>query len=191
MSTFNVIIAGVGGQGSLLASRIIGNVLLSRHADVKVSEVHGMSQRGGSVVTYVRAGDEVQSPIVPRGECDLLIALEKLEALRWVSHLRAGGIVAASDQRIDPMPVIIGAARYPDDAEAALGASGARCVIVPAARLAAGVGIARASNVVVIGAASALSDIPEETWLDALKACVKPEFIDKNIEAFRLGRAIR
>ena len=110
METKSIMIVGVGGQGSLLASRLIGNVLLQQGYDVKVSEVHGMSQRGGSVVTYVKYGDEVCSPVVTKGEADIIISFEQLEAARWLPYLKKGGHLVTSTQKIDPMPVITGAA---------------------------------------------------------------------------------
>ena len=185
---FNAIIAGVGGQGSLLASRVLGRVLGSRYADVNVSEVHGMSQRGGSVVTYVRGGDSVASPIVPQGECDLLLALEGLEALRWIHHLRPEGTLVASSQRIDPMPVLTGVASYPENVEKTAAERVKNCVFLPAVELAGEAGGARAANVVLLGAASALSGIDEALWLEALRACVPPKFIEMNLKAFALGR---
>ena len=111
----SIMIVGVGGQGSLLASKLMGNVLLSQGFDVKVSEVHGMSQRGGSVVTYVKYGDKVSSPVIEKGEADLIIAFEQLEAARWLSYLKIGGKMIVSTQKTDPMPVIIGAAKYPEE----------------------------------------------------------------------------
>ena len=115
METKSIMIVGVGGQGSLLASRIIGNVLLSQGFDVKVSEVHGMSQRGGSVVTYVKYGDKVASPIIEKGEADIIMSFELLEAARWLSYLKKGGHLITSTQKLDPMPVITGAAKYPEN----------------------------------------------------------------------------
>ena len=113
--TTNVMIVGVGGQGSLLASKLLGRLLLDQNYDVKVSEVHGMSQRGGSVVTYVRFGDHVYSPIIDKGEADFIVSFEKLEAARWMEYLKPGGRVIVNTQEIDPMPVITGAAEYPSD----------------------------------------------------------------------------
>jgi len=115
METKSIMIVGVGGQGSLLASRIIGNVLLSQGYDVKVSEVHGMSQRGGSVVTYVKYGDKVYSPVIEKGEADIIVSFELLEAARWVSYLKKNGHLITSTQTLDPMPVITGNAEYPAD----------------------------------------------------------------------------
>lgn len=187
---YNVIIAGVGGQGSLLASRIFGNVFLSLGYDVKVSEVHGMSQRGGSVITYVRAGERVASPLVSDGECDLLLALEELEALRWAHTLKKGGKLVASSQRIAPMPVITGASSYPthEQVTAEIEKVTSDYLFLPAEELAEQAGIARASNVALIGGVSAKLDIDEKVWLDALHATVPQRFLEANLKAFELGR---
>lgn len=115
METKNIMIVGVGGQGTLLASKILGHVLLSQNFDVKVSEVHGMSQRGGSVVTYVRYGEKVYSPVIDKGEADAIVAFEKLEAARWISYLKKGGQIIVNTQEVEPMPVITGAAEYPQE----------------------------------------------------------------------------
>ena len=115
METKNIMIVGVGGQGSLLASKLLGHLLMRQGYDVKVSEVHGMSQRGGSVVTYVRYGDRVASPVIDRGEADFIVSFEVLEAARWLSFLRPGGQIVTSTQQIDPMPVVTGAAQYPEN----------------------------------------------------------------------------
>ena len=123
--TKNIMIVGVGGQGSLLASKMLGKLLLSQGFDVKVSEVHGMSQRGGSVVTYVRYGEKVYSPIIDKGTADFIISFEKLEAARWVPYLKKGGKIIMSTQEIDPMPVIIGAAQYPENLVEKMQAAGA------------------------------------------------------------------
>src|SRR5690554_5057908 len=112
---YNIILAGVGGQGILFAARVLGTAALKKGYDVKVSEVHGMAQRGGSVVSYVRIGSKVYAPVVEKGRCDLLVAFEELEGLRWLDHLRAGGRVILNRQRIDPMPVITGKAEYPKE----------------------------------------------------------------------------
>ena len=113
MKTKNIMIVGVGGQGSLLASKLLGKLLLTRGYDVKVSEVHGMSQRGGSVVTYVRYGERVCSPVIDEGEADFIVSFELLEAARWTNVLRPGGKIVTNTQNINPMPVITGAAEYP------------------------------------------------------------------------------
>ena len=114
MKTKNIMIVGVGGQGTLLASKLLGRLLLTKGYDVKVSEVHGMSQRGGSVVTYVRYGEKVYSPVVGKGEADIILAFEQLEAARWLDHLKIGGKIVANTQKIDPMSVVIGDAEYPE-----------------------------------------------------------------------------
>ena len=114
-NSYNIMIVGVGGQGSLLASRLLGNVFMQKGFDVKVSEVHGMSQRGGSVVTYVKAGDQVFSPTIEPGEADAIISFEQLEGARWISYLKKDGTLIVNTQKIDPMPVITGAASYPEN----------------------------------------------------------------------------
>ncbi|MDR1158382.1 MAG: indolepyruvate oxidoreductase subunit beta [Oscillospiraceae bacterium] len=185
----NLLIAGVGGQGSLLASRILGAVYLSVGMDVKVSEVHGMSQRGGSVITYVRAGDKVASPLIPEGETELLIALEQLEALRWMSHVRPGGAVVMSTQIILPMPVITGQTAYPENIADAVCGCGLQTYVVQAHDIAVGLSDTRVSNVVLLGAASRLVGFAPEVWDDALRVAVKPRFLEINRQAFALGRA--
>ncbi|WP_308754483.1 indolepyruvate oxidoreductase subunit beta [uncultured Anaerotruncus sp.] len=184
----SVMIVGVGGQGSLLASKLLGNVLLSRGFDVKVSEVHGMSQRGGSVVTYVRYGGKVYSPIVSEGEADAIVSFERLEAARWLPYLKEGGRLIVNDQRIDPMPVITGAAGYPDGILEKLAATGANLLAIDALSLAEQAGSAKAVNVVLMGVLSTLLDIPEEAWQASLEACVPAKFLELNRRAFALGR---
>ncbi len=186
---YNIMIVGVGGQGSLLASRVLGAVCISRGYDVKVSEVHGMSQRGGSVVTYVRAGEDVASPMVPEGECDMLISFEALEAYRYLYCLRKGGSVIVSTQEIMPMPVITGAAKYPENIIDKLKSADVNCLAMDAVSLAESAGTAKASNVVLLGAASAMMDVDVEVWYEAIKNNVPEKFVDENLRAFELGRA--
>ena len=124
-SVKNIMIVGVGGQGTLLASKLLGYVLMQQGYDVKVSEVHGMSQRGGSVVTYVRFGDKVYSPVIDKGEADYILSFEKLEALRWIEYLKIGGQIITNTQEVDPMPVITGAMQYPDNIIEKLESAGA------------------------------------------------------------------
>ena len=185
--TNNILIVGVGGQGSLLASRIFGCYYMSRGLDVKVSEVHGMSQRGGSVITYVRSGRRVDSPLVPQGEADLLIGLELLETLRWLDHVKQDGAVVVNTRRILPMPVITGAMRYPLDIEVAIRESGRRVVALDALALAKQAGDIRAVNVALIGAAAKLMETSQADWNEALTACIKPQFLEANLKAFSLG----
>lgn len=185
----SIMIVGVGGQGSLLASRILGNVLLSQGYDVKVSEVHGMSQRGGSVVTYVKYSEgKVYSPIVELGEADAIISFEVLEAARYVSYLKKGGKIIVSDQQIDPMPVITGAAQYPADIVKKIRDKGVHILDLDALSLAKEAGNAKAANVVLMGALSNIMDFDEQVWLDAVRACVPQKFLELNLKAFDLGR---
>ncbi|MBQ7542840.1 MAG: indolepyruvate oxidoreductase subunit beta [Clostridia bacterium] len=187
MNTKSIMIVGVGGQGTLLASRILGAALVSEGYDVKVSEVHGMSQRGGSVVTYVRYGDSVASPIIEKGEADLLLSFEQLEAARWLAYLKTDGNLIVNTQTIDPMTVISGADVYPDGVIDALRASGAGVTAIDALSLAVQAGSAKAVNVVLIGVLAAKTEIPKETWLNALRETVPPKFLEMNLKAFELG----
>lgn len=182
----NVMIVGVGGQGTLLASRILGSVVIGEGYDVKVSEVHGMSQRGGSVVTYVKYGENVYSPIIDKGEADLILAFELLEAYRALPYLKKGGRLIVNDQRISPMPVITGAAKYPEDIAGKL-ASKADTVVLDALSLAKEAGNTKAVNVVLIGVMAKNTDIPYEKWVDAVRENVPPKFLDANLKAFDLG----
>lgn len=191
METKSVMIVGVGGQGSLLASRLLGNVLLAQGYDVKVSEVHGMSQRGGSVVTYVKYGDKVYSPVIEKGEADAVISFELLEAARCLPYLKKGGHLITSTQQIDPMPVITGAAEYPTDIVDKIKAKGADIIAVDALSLAEQAGTAKASNVVLMGVLASRMDYPEELWQKALEQCVPPKFLELNKKAFELGKAAK
>lgn len=179
-------IVGVGGQGTLLASRILGNAVISEGYDVKVSEVHGMSQRGGSVVTYVKYGDKVFSPIIDRGEADMILAFEKLEAARALPYLKEGGTVILNDREIAPMPVITGAAEYPDGLVADI-ASKAKVIAIDALSLSLEAGSAKAVNVVLIGVLARSSDISKEVWIQTIKDTVPAKFLELNLKAFELG----
>ncbi len=188
MGTKSIMIVGVGGQGSLLASRLLGNVLLSQGFDVKVSEVHGMSQRGGSVVTYVKYGDRVYSPVIEKGEADAIIAFEQLEAARWLPYLKKGGHLIVSSQKLNPMPVITGAASYPENIPEKLKAIGVDVILVDALSLAKEAGSPKASNVVLMGVLSTKMGFPEQVWQDALEKCVPEKFLEMNRKAFDLGK---
>ena len=191
MKTVNIMIVGVGGQGSLLASKLLGRVLLDAGYDVKVSEVHGMSQRGGSVVTYVRFGDKVASPIIDLGESDFILSFEKLEAARYAEYLSPNGKIIVNTQEIDPMPVIVGKAVYPSHVLNELECKDVTIDAIDALSLAEQAGTARAVNVVLLGRlARALPGVPKEAWLDAIKSSVKPKFVDVNLRAFDLGYAL-
>ncbi len=185
-NTKNIMIVGVGGQGTLLASRILGNAVISEGYDVKVSEVHGMSQRGGSVVTYVKYGDKVFSPIIDRGEADMILAFEKLEAARALPYLKEGGTVILNDREIAPMPVITGAAEYPDGLVADIAAK-AKVIAIDALSLSLEAGSAKAVNVVLIGVLARSSDISKEVWIQTIKDTVPAKFLDLNLKAFELG----
>ena len=187
--TKNIIIVGVGGQGSLLASKMLGNVAMQAGYDVKVSEVHGMSQRGGSVVTYVKYSDqEVSSPVINEGEADYILSFELLEAARWVSSLKKGGKILTSSQQIDPMPVITGAVQYPEKIEEKLKALGVDVTAVDALTLAEEAGSSKATNVVLMGVASTVMEFSEEMWQNAINDCVPPKYIEMNRKAFALGQ---
>ncbi len=186
--TKNIMIVGVGGQGSLLASKMLGKLLLSQGYDVKVSEVHGMSQRGGSVVTYVRYGDHVYSPVIEQGEADMIISFEQLEAARWLPYLKDGGKIVVSTQMIDPMPVITGAMAYPQDLIAKMRAAGADVDGVDALALAEQAGSSKAVNIVLMGRVSRYFNFPLEAWHQALEESVPSKFIELNRKAFALGR---
>lgn len=185
-NTKNIMIVGVGGQGTLLASRILGNAVISEGYDVKVSEVHGMSQRGGSVVTYVKYGDKVFSPIIDRGEADMILAFEKLEAARALPYLKDGGTVILNDREIAPMPVITGAAEYPDGLVADIAAK-AKVIAIDALSLSLEAGSAKAVNVVLIGVLARSSDISKEVWIQTIKDTVPAKFLELNLKAFELG----
>ncbi|MDO5560725.1 MAG: indolepyruvate oxidoreductase subunit beta [Oscillospiraceae bacterium] len=187
MSVKSVMIVGVGGQGSLLASRILGNVLISQGFDVKVSEVHGMSQRGGSVVTYVKYGEKVYSPVVEKGEADVIISFEQLEAARWVPYLKKGGHLIVSTQMIDPMPVISGTAKYPQDIISKISDLGIDVIAVDALTKAEEAGNAKASNVVLMGVVSTKLGFDKDVWYQALEQCVPAKFLEMNKKAFELG----
>lgn len=187
METKNVMIVGVGGQGSLLASKLLGNLLVEQGYDVKVSEVHGMSQRGGSVVTYVRYGDKVYSPVIDKGEADFIISFELLEAARWAEYLRPGGRIIVNTQQIDPMPVITGAAAYPEDILAKLRALGLQVDAVDALETAEQAGSAKTINIVLMGRLARYFDVPQDEWQKALERVVPAKFLALNQKAFALG----
>ena len=187
MKTQNVMIVGVGGQGSLLASKLLGRLLLNKGYDIKVSEVHGMSQRGGSVVTYVRFGEKVYSPVIDKGEADYIVSFELLEAARWTEYLKPGGKIITNTQKINPMPVIIGAAAYPENLEDKMKAAGLYVDAIDALTLAEKAGSSKAVNLVLMGRLSKCFDIPQEEWLQAIEASVPPKFLEMNKIAFKLG----
>ena len=188
METKNMMIVGVGGQGTLLASKLLGRLLLGKGFDVKVSEVHGMSQRGGSVVTYVRWGEKVYSPIVDKGQADVILSFELLEAARWTEYLKSGGRMITNTQQINPMPVITGAAAYPENLVEKIRGLGIDLDAIDALKLAEEAGNSKAVNIVLMGRLSKWFDFTEEEWMEALEKSVPPKFLELNKKAFALGR---
>ena len=182
MTTKNIMIVGVGGQGSVLASKLLGHLLTAQGYDVKVSEVHGMSQRGGSVVTYVRYGDKVYSPVIDKGQADFIVSFEILEAARWIGYLAPEGQIVTSTQQIDPMPVLTGAMEE-------IRKSGAKVDALDCLKLAEEAGSSKAVNLVLLGRLSHyFTDISPEAWQEAITACVPAKFIELNRRAFDLGK---
>lgn len=189
MDTKNIMIVGVGGQGTLLASKMLGYVLLQQGYDVKVSEVHGMSQRGGSVVTYVRYGKKVYSPVIDKGEADVIISFEKLEAARWLEFLKKDGTIITNTQEVEPMPVITGAAAYPENLIEKMQAAGAKVDAKDFLSSAQEAGSAKAVNIALMGRLSTyFPEISDEQWQDAIEKIVPPKFLDLNRKAFEAGR---
>lgn len=189
MKTKNIMIVGVGGQGSVLASKLLGHLLTSQGYDVKVSEVHGMSQRGGSVVTYVRYGDKVYSPVIDKGQADFIVSFELLEAARWLEYLAPNGQIVTSTQQVDPMPVLIGAMSYPEGLLAKIQALGVKVDALDCLKLAEEAGSTKAVNLVLLGRLSHyFTDIPPEAWQEAIASCVPEKFLDINTRAFTLGK---
>ena len=184
--TKKIMIVGVGGQGTLLASRILGNTVIGEGYDVKVSEVHGMSQRGGSVVTYVKYGEKVYSPIIDKGEADIILAFEMLEAYRALPYLSKGGKMIVNTQKMNPMPVITGAMQYPEKIDEKL-SSACDTIFVDALSLAKQAGNIKAVNVVLIGVMARSTDIPYEKWVENIKNTVPEKFLEVNLKAFELG----
>jgi indolepyruvate ferredoxin oxidoreductase beta subunit len=187
----NIAIAGVGGQGILLASDVLAHAALCGGHDVKKNEIHGMAQRGGSVVSEVRFGEAVYSPVIPTGKVDVLVALELLEGLRNAHRVRPGGTVIADDLRIRPAVRPPGVPEYPEDVADRLASAVDRCSILPATELAREAGNARAANTVLLGALSHELEFPLEVWKQALEALLRPALLEVNLRAFDLGRAQR
>jgi indolepyruvate ferredoxin oxidoreductase beta subunit len=184
----NILIVGVGGQGTILASRVLSGVIQKIGLDVKVSEIHGMAQRGGSVVTQVRYGKEVASPIIPQGEADLILAFEKLEALRWLPFLKKNGSILINDQRIDPMPVVMGNAHYPDDALDLIRKQCSKVIVIDALQKAQKAGNLKTVNLVLLGLLSNYLEIEKELWLEVIRETVPAKFLEVNLAAFEAGR---
>ena len=186
----SVMIVGVGGQGTLLASRILGAALLKKGYTVKLSEVHGMSQRGGSVVTYVKYGDEIASPIIEKGEADIILAFEQLEAARWLSYLKKDGKLITSSQQIDPMPVITGVSAYPESLPDRIKQAGVDELCIDVLSLAKKAGSSKAVNVVLLGVFAKLTGLSPDLFKEAIDLIVKEKFRQMNKTAFDLGYAV-
>lgn len=189
MTKTNILIVGVGGQGTLLASVLLGNLALDKDLDVKLSEVHGMAQRGGSVVTHVKISEDgVNSPLIEEGDADVIIAFEELEAYRWLPYLKKGGTMYVNTQQWLPMPVVMGQAEYPENIMETLEKNAAKVKAFDALKIAEECGSVKAVNVVLLGAAS--NDLPfdEAAWIKVIEENVKPKFVDLNKKAFELGR---
>jgi indolepyruvate ferredoxin oxidoreductase beta subunit len=190
-NTTSIVLAGVGGQGILLASEIVAQAAMIAGHDVKTNEVHGMAQRGGSVLAQIRYGKHVNSPLVAKGQAKVLGALEKIEALRYADYLAEDGLVVVNSQIIVPVTVSMGVAEYPEDAEQKLRDTFPRLVYIDAGDLADELGNIRTANVIILGAISNGLDLPNDAWIDAIKKAVKPKFVDINLKAFQIGRDIK
>ena len=187
MNEINILIVGVGGQGTLLASKLMGKIFIDSGMDVKVSEVHGMSQRGGSVVTYVRAGEEVFSPVIDKGEADLMISFEALESARWLPYLKKGGTIISNTAQIDPMPVIMGNAEYPENILGKISDAGVNVISADALSLAERAGSPKAVNIVLLGMAAKELALDYNECISAIRATVPAKTIEINEKAFELG----
>lgn len=183
----DILIVGVGGQGTLLTSRILADVAVQMGYDVKVSEVHGMAQRGGSVVTQVRFGEKVYSPIIKKGDADILLAFEKLEAARWLEYLKEDGMVVVNNEKVDPLPVMSGKVKYPDDIVDKIKSMVPNTRIVDATDIASACGNSRTANVVLVGVLAALVNLPAEEVEQAITRFVPAKALDVNIQAFHQG----
>jgi len=189
----NIALAGVGGQGTLVAGKLLGTVAIKLGLDVKVSEVHGMSQRGGSVITYVRMGSKVFSPIIEAGTADFCLAFEELEALRWSGLLKTSGTMIINSQKIRPLPVLMGKAQYPQEIRSVIESAAdgkARIIEIDALASALTAGSPRAVNMVMLGALSIFTDIPLDYWEESVMEVFagKPKLIPINLQAFHFGR---
>lgn len=185
-STKNIMIVGVGGQGTLLTSRILGGLTVEAGYDVKLSEVHGMAQRGGSVVTFVRYGEKVAEPIVEEGQADVLIAFEMLEALRYAHYLKKDGVIIINEQQIDPITVVTGMAKYPENIIENLEKQ-YKVYRVNAMDEAIKLGNSKVFNVIVLGVAAKHMDFSKEAWLKVIEKTVPPKTLEMNKKAFLLG----
>ena len=183
----DVLMVGVGGQGTILASKVLAAAAQAVGYDIKVSEIHGMAQRGGSVVTQVRLGEKVYSPLIAEGEADVVLAFEELEALRWLPFLKPGGTIIINNQQINPIPVLAGAAQYPQEIIEQIRAKGVNVLVLQATEQATAAGSPKAANVVLLGALAQKLTIGEDIWREALGANVPPHLLAINNQAFTSG----
>lgn len=186
----NIVVASVGGQGGLLATRVLAALFLAGGEDVKTSEVHGMAQRGGTVLSFVRRGRRVFSPVIDQGTADAILGLEVLEAARALPYLSAGGVVVTSTQRIAPVPVALGQEPYPQDLDARLRRAAGRAILVPAGEVAAKIGNSRVANVVCLGTLSAFTEHDPRLWEAVISGAVPPRTVELNLRAFYAGREL-
>lgn len=184
----NILIVGVGGQGTLLTSRILAQVAVQLGHDVKVSEIHGMAQRGGSVVSEVRYGDKIYSPIIKKGDADIILAFEKLEAARWLDYLKPGGMVIINNDRVDPLPVMSGKVKYPQDIDQRVAGLVESTLIVDASKIAVECGNVRAANVVLVGVLAAAIGLPGDEVEKAIREMVPAKALEINLKAFNEGQ---
>lgn len=191
LSNLNLLLVGVGGQGTILASKVLVEVVLQSGLDVKMSEIHGMAQRGGSVITHVKIGEKVYSPLVEKGEADIILSFEQLEALRWLEYLKPQGQIIVSTQVIEPVPVILGKAEYPRDIVGALRKKAGIVNAVEALAIAEECGNSKVSNVVMIGVLAQKLNFPEEKWLNSLRDKVPERLLDVNLRAFKRGYELK
>src|SRR5690554_725194 len=187
MNDIRIMIVGVGGQGILLASRIIGSVALEQGYDLKLSEIHGMAQRGGSVVSCIKMGEKVYSPVIEKGEADIILSFEKLEALRWLEYLKPGGRMIINKQEINPVPVLIGQAEYPEGIVKKIQGNYENIISFNALEIAKGLGNKKTVNVVLLGVLAGMLEINKKAWLKAIEKVVPSRFLEVNREAFEAG----
>ncbi|MTI68198.1 MAG: indolepyruvate oxidoreductase subunit beta [Firmicutes bacterium] len=185
----NILLVGVGGQGIILASKVLSTGLIKAGYDVKMSEVHGMAQRGGSVTTQVRYGDKVYSPIIGKGQADIIVAFEKMEAERWIDHLKPGGKLVINDYGIPSVPILIGENEYPEGLLEDLSEK-ADTTVINAANLAKELGNIRVQNIMMLGSLVKALGIDEVDWEEVIKELVKEKFVDINIKAFNKGKEL-
>lgn len=189
MNNLSLLLVGVGGQGTILATKLLADVALNSGLDVKMSEIHGMAQRGGSVVTQIKIGEKIYSPLVEKGEADIVLAFEQLEALRWLEYIRTDGVLILNTQKIEPMPVILGQAEYPEHILREIEERVTKVTAVDALGIAKECGNPKVSNIVMMGVLARKLEYPKELWLEALTQRVAPKFLEINKFAFAKGFA--